>query len=57
MLPLTIIFLMLAVLSGVVGYGGAAVQFASVAQGLFVVFVVLFLISAVASATRDRPPA
>jgi uncharacterized membrane protein YtjA (UPF0391 family) len=31
-------------------------QFAGLAQALFVVFVVLFLISAVASATRGRPP-
>jgi uncharacterized membrane protein YtjA (UPF0391 family) len=33
-----------------------ATQFVGVAQLLFVVFIVLFLISAVASALRGRPP-
>jgi uncharacterized membrane protein YtjA (UPF0391 family) len=56
MLHLAIVLLLLAVLSGVLGYGGVVVQFAGLAQALFVVFVVLFLISAVASATRGRPP-
>jgi uncharacterized membrane protein YtjA (UPF0391 family) len=56
MLQLAIILLLVSLLFGVLGYGGFAVQFAGVAQILFVVFVVLFLISAVASATRDRPP-
>ncbi len=56
MLQLAIVLLLLSLMFGVVGYGGVAVQFAGAAQILFIVFVVLFLISAVASATRGRPP-
>jgi uncharacterized membrane protein YtjA (UPF0391 family) len=57
MLQLAIVLLALAVLCGVFGYGGFALEFAGVAQVLFIVFVVLFLLSAVASALRERPPA
>jgi uncharacterized membrane protein YtjA (UPF0391 family) len=57
MLPLALMLLALAVLSGVLGYGGAVVQFATLAQILFVVFIVLFLISAVASVVRNGPSA
>jgi uncharacterized membrane protein YtjA (UPF0391 family) len=57
MLPLALMLLALAILSGVLGYGGTAVQFATVAQVLFVVFVVLFLISAVAGVIRNGPSA
>ena len=56
MLQLAILFLVLALVAGVLGYGGMMVQFAGFAQILFFVFVVLFLISAVASALRGRPP-
>jgi uncharacterized membrane protein YtjA (UPF0391 family) len=56
MLQLAIGLLLLALVFGIVGYGGVAVQFAGVAQILFIVFIVLFLISAVASALRGRPP-
>jgi len=38
------------------GFGGIASSFAGIAQILFFVFIVLFLISAVASALRGRPP-
>lgn len=55
MLPLTLVLLALAITCGVLGYGGAAVPFATVAQILFIVFVVLFLISAVAGAFRNDP--
>jgi uncharacterized membrane protein YtjA (UPF0391 family) len=57
MLPLTLLLLALAILCGVLGYGGVAVPFATLAQILFVVFVVLFLITAVAGAFRNRPSA
>jgi uncharacterized membrane protein YtjA (UPF0391 family) len=53
MLSLTLVLLALAITCGVFGYGGAAVPFATVAQILFIVFVVLFLISAVAGAIRN----
>jgi uncharacterized membrane protein YtjA (UPF0391 family) len=56
MLQLAILFLILALVAGVLGYGGLMVQFANFAQVLFFVFVVLFLIAAVASALRGRPP-
>jgi uncharacterized membrane protein YtjA (UPF0391 family) len=57
MWQLAVLLLLLAIVCGVFGYGGISLQFAGVAQVLFFVFVVLFLISAVASATRDRPGA
>jgi uncharacterized membrane protein YtjA (UPF0391 family) len=57
MLPLALMLLSLAILCGVLGYGGAALQFATVAQILFIVFVVLFLISAVAGVIRNGPSA
>jgi uncharacterized membrane protein YtjA (UPF0391 family) len=53
MLPLALLLLALAIVCGVLGYGGAVVQFATVAQILFIVFVVLFLISAVAGVFRN----
>jgi len=56
MLQLALLLLVLAIVSAIFGFGGMAVQFAGIAQLLFVVFLVLFLISAVASALRGRPP-
>lgn len=56
MLNLAITLLIVALLFGVLGYTGIATQFAGVAQILFIVFIVLFLISAVAGALRGRPP-
>ena len=57
MLALAVLLLVLSIIFGVLGYGGFALEFAVVAQVLFIVFVVLFLLSAVASALRGRPPA
>jgi uncharacterized membrane protein YtjA (UPF0391 family) len=57
MLPLALMLLTLAILCGVLGYGGAAVPFAAVAQVLFVIFVVLFLLSVVAGVIRNGPSA
>jgi len=56
MLQFAVLLLLLALVCGVLGYGGLMVQFAGVAQLLFFVFLVLFLISALASALRGRPP-
>ena len=56
MLQLAIVLLLLAILSAVFGFGGVAIEFAAFAKILFFVFIVLFLISAVASAVRGRPP-
>jgi len=55
MLQLAVLFLILALAAGVLGYGGMMVELAWLAQILFFVFVVLFLISAVAGAMRGRP--
>ena len=56
MLQLAIVLLLLALVAGALGFGGMMTSFASAAQILFYVFIVLFLISAVASALRRRPP-
>lgn len=55
MLTLAVLLLVIALGLGFVGFGGlATLQFASVAQLLLAVFVILFLISAVSSAFRGR---
>jgi uncharacterized membrane protein YtjA (UPF0391 family) len=56
MLQLAITLLVLALIAALLGFGGIATEFAGFAQILFFVFLVLFLISAVASALRGRPP-
>lgn len=56
MLSLAITMLILALVAALLGFGGLAGSFVWFAQILFFVFIVLFLISAVASALRGRPP-
>jgi len=56
MLQLALTLLVLALVAALLGFGGIATEFAWLAQILFFVFLVLFLISAVASALRGRPP-
>jgi uncharacterized membrane protein YtjA (UPF0391 family) len=56
MLSLAITMLILALIAALLGFGGLAGSFVWLAQALFVVFIVLFLISAVVSALRGRPP-
>ena len=56
MLSLAITMLILALVAALLGFGGLAGQFVGIAQILFIVFIVLFLISAVVSAIRGRPP-
>jgi uncharacterized membrane protein YtjA (UPF0391 family) len=56
MLQLAITLLVLALVAGLLGFGTIASSFAGVAKILFFVFIVLFLISAVASALRGRRP-
>ena len=55
MLQLAIVWLLLALVAGVLGFGGMMVDFADAAQILFFVFIVLFLFSVAASALRGRP--
>jgi uncharacterized membrane protein YtjA (UPF0391 family) len=56
MLRWSIAFLVLALIAGVLGFGGIAAASVDIAKILFFVFVVLFLISAVAAALRGRMP-
>ncbi|MEZ6071296.1 MAG: DUF1328 domain-containing protein [Pirellulales bacterium] len=52
MLNLAIFLLVMALVFAVLGFGGIAASFASIGKFLFVVFIVLFLISAVVGAIR-----
>jgi uncharacterized membrane protein YtjA (UPF0391 family) len=56
MLRWSISFLILALIAGVLGFGGIADASVDIAKILFFVFAVLFLISAVAAALRGRLP-
>ena len=56
MLQLAVTLLILALVTAVFGFGGIAASFAGVAKILFTVFIILFLISAVAAALRGRTP-
>lgn len=55
MLQLAIVLLLLALVAGALGFSGMMANFAWAAQLLFYVFLVLFLISAAASAMRGPP--
>jgi uncharacterized membrane protein YtjA (UPF0391 family) len=56
MLRWSISFLVLALIAGVLGFGGIASASVDIAKILFFVFAVLFLISAIAAALRGRLP-
>lgn len=56
MLNLAITFLIIALIAAVFGFGGIAVAATQMAKILFVIFLVLFLVAAVAHALRGRPP-
>jgi uncharacterized membrane protein YtjA (UPF0391 family) len=49
-------FLILALIAGILGFGGVANVSVDIAKILFFVFAVLFGISAVAAALRGRAP-
>ncbi len=55
MLNWALMFLVVALIAAVFGFGGIAVEAAGIAKILFVVFLVLFLVSALTGAVR-RPP-
>ena len=57
MLRAIIIFAVLALLFGVLGFGGIAGAFSTVAYVLAIVFGALFVISAIMSATRSASSA
>lgn len=56
MLGWVITFLFVAIIAGILGFGGIASTSAGIAQTIFFVFLVLFLIAMVFRAVRGRPP-
>ncbi len=54
MLNWTLIFLILALISGILGFTSIAGETASIARILFLAFLVLLTVSSVSSAFRDR---
>ena len=56
MLRWSIGFLVLALIAGLLGFGGVAEASVDIAKLLFFVFGALFLISAIAAALRRRRP-
>lgn len=57
MLKWTLVFVVLALVAAVLGFGGIASSFASVAQVLFFVFLALIVISFAVRAFQGRSPA
>jgi uncharacterized membrane protein YtjA (UPF0391 family) len=56
MLRAAVLFLVLAIIAGVFGFGGIASASASMAKIVFGIFLLLFLISALAGALKGRVP-
>lgn len=56
MLSWVLTFLVAAVISALLGFGGLAVGFAEIARILFVIFLVLFVVSLVSHFARTRAP-
>lgn len=56
MLAWAVTFLIIALIAGVLGFGGIATTTAGIAQILFVVFLVLFLASILFGAIHGRHP-
>jgi uncharacterized membrane protein YtjA (UPF0391 family) len=56
MLGWAIAFLVIALIAGILGFGGIASASAGIAQVLFFIFVALFVIALVANAVRGRAP-
>ena len=54
MLYWTLVFLVVALVAGLFGFGGIASASAGIAKLLFGVFIILFLVSLVVSALRSR---
>jgi uncharacterized membrane protein YtjA (UPF0391 family) len=52
MLYYALVFLVIALLAAVFGFGGMAVAFAGVAKLLFLIFIVLFVVSLIAHVGR-----
>jgi uncharacterized membrane protein YtjA (UPF0391 family) len=56
MLQLALLFLIVALIAGVLGLSGVAWLSSNIAWTLFVIFLILFVISLAAGALRGRPP-
>ena len=56
MLGWAITFLVLALIAGVLGFGGVAAVSVEIAQLLFIVILALFVISAIVGALRGKAP-
>ena len=56
MLGWSLIFLVVALLAGALGFGGVAGAATGIAKLLFFVFLALLVISLVAQAVKGRPP-
>lgn len=56
MLGLAITFLIIALISAVLGFGGIAAISVEFAKLLFVVFIILFIVAAAAHALRGKAP-
>ena len=55
MLQYALIFLVVALIAGVLGFGGVAVISIELARVLFFIFLVLFVVSLIAGLLRGRP--
>lgn len=56
MLQYALIFLVVALIAGALGFGGVAVISVDIARILFFIFLILFVVSLVAGLLRSRPP-
>jgi uncharacterized membrane protein YtjA (UPF0391 family) len=56
MLQWAVTFLILALVAGLFGFGGVASASIQIAQILFVVFLVLFIVAAIMHAVRGKSP-
>jgi uncharacterized membrane protein YtjA (UPF0391 family) len=56
MLYWAVVFLIVAIIAGVFGFGGIASTAAGIAQVLFFIFVVVFVITLITGLMRRRPP-
>ncbi|MDX5359612.1 MAG: DUF1328 domain-containing protein [Rhodobacterales bacterium] len=56
MLGWAITFLIVALIAGVLGFGGIAGTSVGIAKVLFFIFIILFVVSLIARAIRGRPP-
>jgi uncharacterized membrane protein YtjA (UPF0391 family) len=56
MLGWAVTFLVIALIAAALGFGGIAGTSAGIAQILFFVFIVLFVVAVIARALKGRPP-